>query len=188
VTPDADYWLQLIAQLELSLLRPAAVADDPWDEMRSQLELLASRLGHAAEIEDAIQTVLLRLQSLLVLERLKASRQPAGYLVVMLRNALRDEYRRRSKPGTLVSWPSADVEDTTAEDVLVVRERRRAVSNALAQLQPAERELLRLRFWKDLSIAQIARQQGLPYSTVAVRMFRLLDKLRRLAEDLNLNA
>lgn len=186
MTGDAYYWAQLIARLEASLRNPGGVRDDPWEEMRSQLQSLASGLVETIELEDAIQTVLLRLQSLPVLERLRASRYPIGYLVVMLRNVVRDEYRRRSKPGTLVPW-AGDVVEVTAEDVLIGRDRRRAVTQALANLQPEEQELLRLRFWKDLSIAEIARQLRLPYSTVAVRMFRLLRKLRSEAERFDPN-
>jgi DNA-directed RNA polymerase specialized sigma24 family protein len=35
-----------------------------------------------------------------------------------------------------------------------------------------------MRFWKNMSIAEIARATGLTYSAAAVRLFRLLHRMR----------
>jgi RNA polymerase sigma factor (sigma-70 family) len=45
-----------------------------------------------------------------------------------------------------------------------------------------EQELLRLRFWEGLPIAEIARRLDITYSATSVRLFRLLAKLRARLE------
>jgi len=59
----------------------------------------------------------------------------------------------------------------------------RRLQSAVAALSPAERVLVRQRFWEGVSVADIARGLGEPYSRVAVRMFRLTRKLRRALES-----
>jgi DNA-directed RNA polymerase specialized sigma24 family protein len=49
---------------------------------------------------------------------------------------------------------------------------------ALTFLRPEDLVLLRLRFWRGLSIQQIAGKNNLTYSATAVRLFRILKNLR----------
>ena len=53
-----------------------------------------------------------------------------------------------------------------------------AVRDELEQLKPAEREVVALRHLEGWSFEQIARQQGLPASTVKDRCYRALMKMK----------
>ncbi len=54
------------------------------------------------------------------------------------------------------------------------------LSEVLVGLDPEQQRLIELRFWEGRSIQSIAEQLGVSYSTAAVRIFRLLAKLRDL--------
>lgn len=52
------------------------------------------------------------------------------------------------------------------------------VRRAIKGLQPAERELLGLRYWADLTQAEAAERLGLPEGTAKIRLHRLRTTLR----------
>jgi RNA polymerase sigma-70 factor (ECF subfamily) len=68
--------------------------------------------------------------------------------------------------------------DDPAATVLAA-ERREAVRAAVAQLPEQYRLLITLRFFNDLSYAEIAEQTGLPVNTVGVQLMRARNLLRR---------
>jgi RNA polymerase sigma-70 factor (ECF subfamily) len=94
---------------------------------------------------------------------------------------VRREDRRRGEP--LETAPAAGTEsvDETAE----VREQRRAVQSALAQLPPDQREALELAYYGGLSQSELAERLGVPLGTVKSRMFVALGKLRELLEPVS---
>jgi RNA polymerase sigma-70 factor (ECF subfamily) len=55
--------------------------------------------------------------------------------------------------------------------------------NALAQLEPADRELMHLVFYSGLSHSELAAKQGLPLGTVKTRVRAALGRLRKLMGD-----
>ena len=57
-------------------------------------------------------------------------------------------------------------------------EPKKLARRALRALSPSERRLLKMRFWDNLTVAQIADVLGEPYSRVAVRLFRLIQRLK----------
>ena len=71
---------------------------------------------------------------------------------------------------------SGDATDETAE----VREQRRAVQAALAQLPADQREALELAYYGGLSQSELAERLGVPLGTVKSRMFAALATLRDL--------
>ena len=58
-----------------------------------------------------------------------------------------------------------------------------AIDELLAQLPPAECELVRLRFEVGLTQRQIAFHTGIPLGTVKSRTASALRRLRKLVED-----
>ena len=52
------------------------------------------------------------------------------------------------------------------------------IGQVLESLSDNDRELLQMRFWRNMTIAEIAGQTGLSYSATAVRLFRILHRLR----------
>lgn len=128
-------------------------------------------------VDDLVQDTLLKLQSLHTFQRLKAARSPAGYVAVMLRNAGTDLLRRRQRGVEVALSEQLAARDSEAEEV-VAREQSERLRLALLSLSSEERSLLQLRFWRGFTIAQIAEISDATYSATAVRLFRLLRKLR----------
>jgi len=174
----ADDWADLLAQLESEVrhrtAESGATGDGAWEDLRRRLRHMARLLAAQDDADDVVQTVLLKLQSPDALRRMRAARSPEGYAVVMVRNAAVDAIRRRATAAVIaepvvVEWP---------DEALDRQEQQAAVAEVVDALGESDRLLLTLRFWEDLSIAEIARRLGMPYSTIAVRLFRLLRRLR----------
>ncbi len=182
-------WDQLLGELERELTsrhRGASstrAGERAWKELRQLIERTGRLYVTREDLDDLVQNVLLKLQSAGALRRLRAARAPKGYLTVVIRNAATDLIRRRAVSQRVIEG----IEDASADVGLALRDLDQgkqvdALRRAVSELSDSDRLLLRLRFWDELSIADIARRFGTPYSTVAVRMFRLL---RRLRAELN---
>jgi RNA polymerase sigma-70 factor (ECF subfamily) len=94
-------------------------------------------------------------------------------------DVVRREQRRRADP--LDDAPIASGEST--EEEASVREQRREVQAALAQLPPDQREALELAYYGGLTQSELAERLGIPIGTVKSRMFAALTKLRELLEE-----
>ena len=101
---------------------------------------------------------------------------PRGWLFGIARNAAYDELRRRVR-----TPPVAEPEelggpgpDTTADTAV----RSVTVAAALAELDDAERELVRLKFEAGLGNGEIAEVLGISESNVGTRLCRVVAKLR----------
>ena len=94
-------------------------------------------------------------------------------------DVVRREERRRADP--LDADPAAGGESTaeTAE----VREERRRVQAALAQLPPDQRQALELAYYGGLSQSELAERLGVPLGTVKSRMFVALSTLRDILSE-----
>jgi RNA polymerase sigma-70 factor (ECF subfamily) len=92
--------------------------------------------------------------------------------------------RRREQARTIANQEDEDVAerlpsaDDPAADVLAA-ERHATVRAAVAALPAHYRLLIVLRFFNDLSYAEIAEQTGLPLNTVGVQLLRARNLLRR---------
>jgi RNA polymerase sigma factor (sigma-70 family) len=91
-------------------------------------------------------------------------------------DVVRREQRRRADP--LDEAPVASGA-ATDEDAWI-RDRRRAVQAALAQLSPDHRQALELAYYGGLSQSELAERLGVPLGTVKSRMFAALSRLRDL--------
>ena len=56
------------------------------------------------------------------------------------------------------------------------------VAHLLRRIPSGEAELLRLRFYEELSQREIAARSGIPLGTVKMRMVQALERLRELIE------
>jgi RNA polymerase sigma factor (sigma-70 family) len=116
-----------------------------------------------------------------LLYHLRHSSVPASYLFATIRNKTVDLIRSRTRDGSLSAEMVLQELQVSAD--LPQEKEVRALQKELRRLSKDDRQLLRMRFWKNLSIAEIARRRGEPYSRVAVRLFRLGKRLAmRLAE------
>jgi RNA polymerase sigma factor (sigma-70 family) len=122
---------------------------------------------------------MLKLQSRRTMERLEAAGSPAGYVIVMMRNAFTDLARRRLRE----VQAEEPLEEMIASDLSHQPEAQNdeqieRLKRALASLRPEERYMLRMRYWKNLSIGEISGVIGISYSAAAVRLFRIVSLLR----------
>ena len=98
-------------------------------------------------------------------------------------DVVRREERRRGDP--LDDAPVAAGGATDEE--AWVRERRRDVQAALAQLPPDQREALELAYYGGLTQSELAERLGVPLGTIKSRMFTGLRRLRDLLAEAGLD-
>lgn len=126
--------------------------------------------------EDAVQGTMLR-----VFRHWDDARTaPQAYSRKTLINLCRDQWRRQSRRPEEASFgESAAAEDHAGSfsDELAERE---ALEQALDALPKAQREILVLRFFFDLSVTQTAELLGVPEGTVKSATHRGLQQLREL--------
>ncbi|MFJ2825363.1 RNA polymerase sigma factor [Streptomyces toxytricini] len=103
-----------------------------------------------------------------------------GYLRTAVVNTSRSVLRRRR---TARAWtPPAPADVPSAEEHVVLDEAHREVLAALARLTPRRRQVLVLRYWAELSEAEIAATLGISRGAVKSNASRALDALERILE------
>lgn len=196
--PEDMTWQDLIGRLERDLEErdrsgdPIRRDNDAWEELVRRIRDYARMLvrwspnSSLEDAQDLTQDILLRFQTKQGLEQFRKVRSPTMYFIRVVRNAAIDATRRhrRRERSLKQFWeevlsPTAleSTDETTkatygGDDGL---DRLRVV---LKNLTEEEQHLLKLRFWDDLSVAEIANRLRLSYSAVGVRFFRLFGRLR----------
>ncbi|WP_354644487.1 RNA polymerase sigma factor [Kitasatospora camelliae] len=103
-----------------------------------------------------------------------------GYLRTSVVNGARSVLRRRKTAREYV--PPHEADAPSAEDHAVLNDEHRRVLVALNELTQRQREVLVLRYWSDLSEAQIAETLGLSRGAVKSTASRALDALEKQLE------
>jgi RNA polymerase sigma factor (sigma-70 family) len=179
-------WADLIALLhdwKTGQPAPPPVRDRQsrtWSEVRRRVVLMAreARLSRS-DAEDIAQATLLKLQRETVWRRLRTARSIQGYLRTMVRNQAIDLQRHRAVERAWLDTLSGEGLEEDAEGLREPSESMEKLRGLVAALTAAERQLLRWRFWDGLGLDEISNRLGVPYSTAAGRMFRLLNRLRQ---------
>jgi RNA polymerase sigma-70 factor, ECF subfamily len=107
--------------------------------------------------------------------------EPRAWLFGIARNAALDELRRRGRHAELATEPIDHVGVAEIES-FEESERRLAVANALAALEPRERELVALKFFAGLGNAEIAHVLGISESNAGTKLHRVVNKLREACD------
>jgi len=139
---------------------------------------LAAMLG-ADDPEDTAQEAFVRLHG-----RARALRDPhaaVGYLRTTVVNLTRSRQRHLSVVRRHPEESPPEV--TSAEHDVVRREAGRDLVAAIGRLSPRHREALVLRYWLDLSEAEMADAMGVSRGTVKAHVSRGLAALAALMED-----
>ncbi len=121
--------------------------------------------------EDIAQTALAR--AYVAWRRVSRADDPDAYVRRILVNTSNRRFRRRrvtEQPGNLPETPVDGPADLIGE--------RTALLAALRQLPPRQRAVIVLRYWQDLTDAQIAAALGCSPGTVRSQLARALAKLR----------
>jgi RNA polymerase sigma factor (sigma-70 family) len=140
---------------------------------------LAALLG-ADDPEDVAQESMARVEP--HLERLPDDVARTAYLRRAVVNLARDRWRHQQRGAARHVFDAATV--AGAEELAVVSEDRREVLAGLSRLAVRQREALVLKYWQELSEAEIARAMGVGPGTVKVHLFRGTRALARYLKEL----
>jgi RNA polymerase sigma-70 factor (sigma-E family) len=121
--------------------------------------------------EDLAQVTLAR--AYVAWRRVRRAGDPDAYLRRILINASNRRFRRHR-----VAEQPGDLPETAVEGPADLVSERAALLAALRQLPPRQRGVVMLRYWEDLSDAQIAATLGCSPGTVRSQLSRALAKLR----------
>ncbi|MDH6130332.1 sigma-70 family RNA polymerase sigma factor [Kitasatospora sp. GP82] len=102
---------------------------------------------------------------------------PGAYLHTAVVNAARSVLRRRRTARAYT--PPHQGYGPPVDEGLLLAEEHREVLDAMAQLTQRQREVLVLRYWSELTEAQIAQTLGLSRGTVKSTASRALDVLEK---------
>ena len=185
VAGDAGSDRQLIDQAKAG--EPAA-CDALARRHRQAAYLLALQmLGNRDDAMDVTQDAMLRFFS--TLKSFDATRRVQPWLFTIVRNQVRDLWRRRQRrPVDAVGDSDALAAQLAApqpspEADLNRRELRRRVWRALAALPADKREIIVLRDFHDLSYSDIAQVLDIPIGTVMSRLHGARRQLRARLEE-----
>jgi RNA polymerase sigma-70 factor (ECF subfamily) len=175
-----DRWYKLILRTAAG---EAQALTELYDESGTLVFSIASRiLSNRADAEEITFDVYAYVwQSASRFDRSRGS--VTTWLVMLTRSRALDRLRsislrktqtERGSNGNLPNISHALTFETSKHD---------SVMNALAQLEPADRELMHLVFYSGLSHSELAAKQGLPLGTVKTRVRAALGRLRKLMGD-----
>lgn len=164
-------WEALIPRLGADLLASHGAGgrggdEQAWEDAGQLLRARApsALLRHAGfvspeDVEDLVQNVLVRLQSLKTIRRMKAGRSSEGYVSVILRNAAVDYGKRHRLPKSeSLTGHEHDPQIEGRGPRGLSPDEAVGLAEALSRLSDDERSLIQMRFWQNLRIAEIANR------------------------------
>jgi RNA polymerase sigma factor (sigma-70 family) len=182
MSADETPWDQLLVRLKRSPSDSAA-----WDELCKRVRCYAraaldgwSGLGPESADDLSQQMLVKLLESEDGLSLLDEDRSPGAYLKTAIRNAATDIARRRVL-AVRVLKDLAEWRFRVAGGQSSDFGNRTWVHSQLALLPEHDQRLLRMRYWEDRDISEIAATLQMNRSTVAVRLYRIIEELRRRA-------
>ena len=122
-----------------------------------------------AEAEDVVHQVFLRLMS----AEITMPDAPVAYVYRAVRNAALDARRNGLRLAEL------DPQSSVFQHCGGNQEAALALEKALAELPEEQREVVVMRVWSGLTLAEIAGAAGAPLNTIASRYRYALEKLRQ---------
>ncbi len=131
-------------------------------------------LGNASDAEDAAQETFLRAYTQLA--TFDSKRRFAAWLLGIAAHYCIDRLRRLKFSG-----PSLDDEriqetfasnHTQPDDAVIASERETDAQRLLAELPPAYRAVVVLKYWNDMSLEEISRATGDSVGAVKVKLYR----------------
>lgn len=163
---DAASFGELVSRQSTSALRVATV-------------VLGTTDGAADVVQDAT------VRAWQARNRIDPERGFRGWYLKIVANTARNDRRSRSRRASLAVRAAAVVSlsAVTPETEAVTASEREMVVRALNRLSPEDRLIVALRFFEDMTQAEIAHVIGCPTGTVKSRLSRALTKLRRALSD-----
>jgi RNA polymerase sigma-70 factor, ECF subfamily len=118
----------------------------------------------------------------------------ATWLFAIARNLAADRFRRTARVSSLEEvsehgdqWQLLLADETRgAEERYETSEQARILSRAFGSLDRSQRRLLQLRFYREMTLSELARETNASLPTVKARLYRALQTLRRQVATLHL--
>jgi RNA polymerase sigma factor (sigma-70 family) len=133
------------------------------------------RLGNSTQVEEVVQDVFIRLARLEKLPRTES--ELMGWFHATTHRISIDRWRkdsrRQNRETTAVEMPSPD-----SPDELPWKELAPLLDSAIAELEPADRQAILLRFFQDEPFKVVAQNLGVTDGAAKMRVGRALEKLR----------
>jgi RNA polymerase sigma factor (sigma-70 family) len=151
------------------------------EQLRLGLRIMALRaLGDPEAAEEAVQETLVRALEALRDGRPRDPDKLGPFVRGIARHVIADAHQARRRTAPLDAVP--ETERGTANDdplsALITDEERNRVRRALAQLSPADRDILHLSFFEGMTPVDIAERLGEPALRIRKRKSRALRRLR----------
>lgn len=144
------------------------------------IRYVAEPIAGKDEVEDCLQDTALR-----AWERIDSFDEKKGsfkaWLTAIARNAALDKARKRKRSEADELDETLPDSAPSAEELVIKKERKAALTSALAQLNGREKELFYRKYYYLQQTAQIAAELGLSEKAVEGRLYRIK---KRLAEKL----
>ena len=152
-----------------------------WLPLQNGLYRVACRLlGSAAEAEDAVQDLYLKLWQ--TSGSLDGVRNPKSYCLTLLRNSCLDRLKSKRMSGRS-SMDGVEPEQPPEDGQIAARQKMQAVLEAVESLPERERTVLKMRIIDDLSYEQIQKRTGIPYLSLRVLLSGARKKLKKIADE-----
>lgn len=147
----------------------------------SLLRLAVLLTGDRGAAEDAVQDAFIGFW-----RRVDALDHPAaakGYLRTAVVNNSRSVLRRRRTVNRHLRALHQDVAHPSADQAILMEARDRELRAAVELLPRRQREVVVLRYWSELSLAEVAETLGVSIGTVKSSASRALDRLQQSLGD-----
>jgi RNA polymerase sigma-70 factor (ECF subfamily) len=157
---------------------------DALESLRSGLELLAVRaFGDRAIAEEVAQDALAR--AVVAAERGTLVRPggTAAFVAGIARHIIADRRRAAAREAPLSAADGVPASEIDPLERLLASDEAARVRAALASLDPADRELLRLSYYEGRAPAEIAAMTGEPSERIRKRKSRALERVREALEQ-----
>jgi RNA polymerase sigma-70 factor (ECF subfamily) len=158
---------------------PTKAADMDLELLRSGIFLMALRaLGDREAAEEVAQESLSRAVD--VIRSPAATANLGAYVAGIARHVIADHFRAKERVGSISRTAFEAVRDDSIDPLTVLcsEEAVAGVRDAMAGLAPADRELVTLCYFDDLSPTEIAKRLGVPPERIRQRKLRALQRLR----------
>lgn len=136
------------------------------------------------QVDDLLQDGMLKIYQLLLSDKYADNGKFLPWACRIIRNLAIDSYRNKKSKKKYTNFDDLNIIQTIIpggerpEEQLLYQELAQAVSALLEQLPECQKEVIRLRFFEELSFREIAEQTGTNLNTTLGRLRYGLKKLR----------
>lgn len=186
---EAEAQVQRDADLLLRITQKDASAFHEFHKLHANLvfSTVSQVLNNNHDAEDIMQDVMVMIwQKAHLYEPRKG--KPLTWVISMARNRAIDRLRAKQRRSRLYDDFESENRKTqpefaeSASDLVQANERQKVVRKALRELQPEQREAVKLAYFNGLSQADVARKLRQPLGTVKARIRRGVGRLEDLVK------